>query len=189
MTPHRVFAAIRELLARGTIDRDRFELRIVGHVDLPRGGLDSLPVTFVDYVNHERAIAEMTGASALLFYQPPQLPGVVGKIYEYLGAGRPVLCVADPQNLAYRLVDELGAGVCADAGDLPAISRAIERLVGDWADGRETIDPGARRRGPTALLTPDADRRARRSPARGDLGALAARPNRRAAAREARTLV
>ena len=55
-----------------------------------------------------------------------------------------MLCVADPQNLAYRLVDELGAGVCADAGDLPAISRAIERLVGDWADGRETIDPGAR---------------------------------------------
>ena len=139
-----VFAAIRALMARGKIDRDHFELRIVGHADLPRADLDSLPVTFVDYVDHQRAIAEMTGASALLFYQPPASRGSSGKIYEYLGSGRPVLCVADPQNLAYRLVDELGAGVCADAGDPQAISCAIERLFANWAHGRETIAPGAR---------------------------------------------
>ena len=101
-------------------------------------------MTFVDYVDHRRAIAEMAQASALLFYQPPPSRGSSGKIYEYLGSGRPVLCVADPDNLAYRLVDELGGGVCADARDVPAISRAIERLVGDWERGTQTVAPGAR---------------------------------------------
>ena len=139
-----VFAAIRDLVARGKLDRDRFEVRIVGHADVEHAKLDSLPVTFIDYVDHQRAISEMAQASALLFYQPPPSRGSSGKIYEYLGAGRPVLCVADPDNLAYRLVEELGAGICADAGDIPAVSRAIERLVGDWDQGIQTVAPGAR---------------------------------------------
>jgi glycosyltransferase involved in cell wall biosynthesis len=139
-----VFAAIRDLIGRGRLDRDRFELRIVGHASLRDADLDSLPVTFVDYVDHHAAIAEMTSASALLFYQPPQSRGSSGKIYEYLGSGRPVLCVAHPDNLAYRLVDELGGGVCADARDVPTIVRAIERLVGDWHRGTPTVAPGAR---------------------------------------------
>ena len=74
-----VFAAIRELLARGTIDRDRFELRIVGHVDLPRGGLDSLPVTFVDYVNHERAKCRDDRGVGPALLPAAALPGVVGQ--------------------------------------------------------------------------------------------------------------
>ena len=139
-----VFAAIRDLVARGKVDRDRLEVRIVGHSDVRNADLDSVPVTFVNYVDHRSALAEMAGASALLFYQPPPSRGSSGKIYEYLSSGRPVLCVADPDNLAYRLVNELGGGVCADARDVPAITRAIERLVGDWERGQQTVAPGAR---------------------------------------------
>ena len=139
-----VFAAIRDLMAQGKLDRDRFEVRIVGHSDLRNVDLDSIPVTFIDYVDHRRALVEMTDASALLFYQPPASRGSSGKIYEYLVSGRPVLCVADPSNIAYRLVDNVGGGVCADAQDVPAISRAIERLVRDWNNGGQTVAPGAR---------------------------------------------
>ncbi len=139
-----VFAAIRDLIAQGRLDRGRFEVRIVGHSDLRDADLDSIPITFIDYVDHQRALAEMTEASALLFYQPPASRGSSGKIYEYLVSGRPVLCVADPSNIAYRLVDDVAGGVCADAQDVPAISRAIEHLVRVWHDGGHAVAPGAR---------------------------------------------
>jgi glycosyltransferase involved in cell wall biosynthesis len=139
-----VFAAIRELVRRGKLDRERFELRLVGHASLRDSNLDSLPVSVLDYVDHQRAMAEMADASALLFYQPPNSRGSSGKIYEYLASGRPVLCVADPSNLAYRLVEELGAGVCADAGDVPAIAGAIEQLVSGWNRREHTVAPHVR---------------------------------------------
>lgn len=139
-----VFAALRDLATQGKLDRERFEVRIVGHTNLKDQDLDTLPVTVADYVDHLTALAEMSGASALLFYQPAESRGSSGKIYEYLASGRPVLCVADPTNIAYRLVDEIGGGVCADASDVRAISRAIERLVTGWQQHEQIVAPSVR---------------------------------------------
>jgi len=130
-----VFAAVRELISAGKLDPHRFELRIVGHASLNGTSVDSLPVTFIDYVDHPEALAEMARASALLFYQPAQTRGSSGKIYEYLVSGRNVLCVAHPDNLAYRLVAEMGAGECADARDTLAVATALERLLDRWKRG------------------------------------------------------
>jgi glycosyltransferase involved in cell wall biosynthesis len=139
-----VLAAVRDLIDRGRLDSDRFEFRQVGHASLNGTRLESLPVTFTGYVNHEQAMAEMAMASALLFYQPPEEAGSSGKIYEYLASGRPVLCVAAPDNIAYRLVDELRAGECADARDAATVARALERLVAEWRRGTLAVDPRVR---------------------------------------------
>lgn len=139
-----VFGALRELIAQGELDRDCFELRIVGHTNLRDLNLDSLPVTLIDYVDHSEALAEMMAASALLFYQPPTSRGSSGKIYEYLASGRPVLCVADPGNLACRLVEEVSGGICADADDVLAIARAIKHLNHDWINGHLGVAHSAR---------------------------------------------
>ena len=107
-----VFAALRALLDRGVIDETLLELRIVGPAALAGdANLDRLPVTRKGYVDHAAAIAEMAAADVLLFYAPTVNRGPSGKIYEYLVSGRPVLCVAGSDNFAFRLVQELGAGV------------------------------------------------------------------------------
>lgn len=139
-----VFAAIRDLIGRGVLDATRFELRIVGHASIDRAKLDGLPINFIGYVDHRRAVAEMASASALLFSLPPGHPGSSGKIYEYLTAGRPVLCVANPDNLAYRLVEDLGAGECVDARDPSEVALALEGLIADWKHGTLTVDRGVR---------------------------------------------
>jgi glycosyltransferase involved in cell wall biosynthesis len=139
-----VFAALRDLLERDRIDRDRFEVRIVGHINLPNADLHAVPITFLDYVDHETAVAEMAEASALLLYQAPPSRASSGKIYEYLATGRPVLCVADPANLAYRLVQDVGGGIAADASDVASIAAAIEHLVEDWSLGKRTVAPAVR---------------------------------------------
>ncbi len=115
----------------------RFEIRVVGkshhgHDDVP------VPVTFTGFVDHQRALAEMHNATALIFHAPAHIPGASGKIYEYLTSGRPVLCVANPNNAAYRLVDELGAGECADVRDPASVEAALERLVTRWKQGALT---------------------------------------------------
>jgi glycosyltransferase involved in cell wall biosynthesis len=130
-----VFDAVRALVSRGVIDPARFEIRVVGNAvsastdDLP------VPLTFTGFVDHHTAVAEMLGSTALFFHAPPHVPGVSGKIYEYLTSGRPVLCVANPNNAAYGLVQELGAGECADVRDPASVEAALTRLVTQWQDG------------------------------------------------------
>ena len=141
-----VFAALRALVDRGVIDEELLELRIVGSAALDADpNLDRLPVSRMGYVDHTTAISEMAAADVLLFYAPTVNRGPSGKIYEYLVSGRPVLCVAGSDNFAFRLVQELGAGYCAQPEDAAAIEDALERLYLRWQDGKLNISPEVRR--------------------------------------------
>jgi hypothetical protein len=124
--------ALDRLAATGTIDQDNFELRIVGHASVARDDSDSAPpvsVTYTGHVEHTRAVEEMANATALLFYQMARNRSPSGKIYEYLTLGRPILCIAGRDNLAWRLVEELGAGECAEPEDTDGVSQALSRLA------------------------------------------------------------
>ncbi len=140
-----VFVALHQLLELGKLDPGDFEVRIVGHAQLDGPELDSLPVTFTGYVDHRRAVEEMGRASALLLYQPPEYQNAASaKIFEYLVSERPVLCVTGRDNLGYRLVEELGAGECAEPQDQAAIASAIERLLVKWRSGKTTLNGSVR---------------------------------------------
>jgi glycosyltransferase involved in cell wall biosynthesis len=139
-----IFDAIRHLMERGELDPQRFELRIVGHAEVERDKLDSLPVSFTGYVNHDQALAEMAGASALLYSRPPEDRVLSGKIFEYLTSGRPVLSVAHPESLASRLVRELSAGWCADVRDAHSVAGALRDALADWRRGAIEVDPSVR---------------------------------------------
>jgi Glycosyltransferase Family 4 len=131
-----VIAALRRLLERGELDPHRVELRVIGKVFLPDGGLDvGARVSQVGYVGHRDALVEMRRASALLLYVAPSSLAPSGKLYEYLTSGRPILCVARPDGLAHRLVSEWGAGAAADPRDDAAIERAIMELYRRWEAG------------------------------------------------------
>jgi glycosyltransferase involved in cell wall biosynthesis len=140
-----VFKALRALVARGVVDEAKLEVRLVGHL-APETDLnfERLPVCQVGYVDHGTAISEMAAADVLLFYAPAINRGSSGKIYEYLVSGRPILCVAGRDNFASRLVEELGAGRCAEPDNQSAIEDAIERLYRRWNEGELTISPAVR---------------------------------------------
>ena len=57
-----------------------------------------------------------------------------GKLFEYLGAERPILVLGDRSEAA-RIVSEAGAGVTAPADDPEAIAAALERLPDEIAGG------------------------------------------------------
>jgi glycosyltransferase involved in cell wall biosynthesis len=131
-----VLAALRRLAMRGAIDPAVCEVRVVGNVGVPELHAGPVPVVRTGYVEHAAALEEMAGAGALICYVPPQGNPTPGKVFEYLASGRPVLCVTTKQNFAWRLVEELGAGVCADPRDDAGIEAAIAALYDDWRAGR-----------------------------------------------------
>jgi glycosyltransferase involved in cell wall biosynthesis len=140
-----VFAALRALVERGVIDPRDLDVRIVGHASLEDdANLARLPVTLTGYVDHATAISEMRSADVLLFYAPALNRGPSGKIYEYLAAGRPILCVAGSDNFAFALVQELDAGLCAEPDDVSSIEAAIETLYRTWTQGTLAVAPQVR---------------------------------------------
>jgi glycosyltransferase involved in cell wall biosynthesis len=143
-----VFAAIARLVTVGRLKRSDIEVRLVGNVwleDKPRAPRP-YAVTTVGYVPHHESIREMRSAGALLFFQPDGYPTSSGKIFEYLVAGRPILCVANRSNLASRLVVELEAGVVVEPGDASAIEDGICSLHARWVEGSLGISPTVRER-------------------------------------------
>jgi glycosyltransferase involved in cell wall biosynthesis len=130
-----VFDAVRTLVQRGVIDPKRFEIRVVGNAVSASAGEMPVPVTFTGFVDHHAAVAEMLGSTALILHSPAHVPTAPGKLYEYLTSGRPVLCVANPNNAAYRIVEELGAGECADVRDPGSVEAALTRMVTQWKAG------------------------------------------------------
>jgi glycosyltransferase involved in cell wall biosynthesis len=139
-----VLAAVRRLAARGAIDPGACEVRVVGNVGVR--DLDAGPVSLVrtGYVDHAGALEEMASAGLLICYVPPQGSPTPGKIFEYLASGRPVLCVTRQDNFAWRLVEDLGAGICADPRDDAGIEAAIATLHAEWRAGRLGNPPTVR---------------------------------------------
>jgi glycosyltransferase involved in cell wall biosynthesis len=134
--PSPVLRALAALASRGAIDGDRVEVRLVGSVWLPGFAPPAgIRVIRTGYVEHARALAEMGMATALLFYVPSSSLAPSGKLFEYLASGRPLLCLAHPDNLGSRLVREWDAGVVADPHDEAAIAEAILVLWRRWEQG------------------------------------------------------
>jgi glycosyltransferase involved in cell wall biosynthesis len=142
-----VTSALKALAARGEIDQSLCELRLVGNVwlaDRPDAG--AIPVVHTGYVEHAEAIAEMKGATLLVLYVPATSPAPSGKLFEYLASGRPILCVTRRDSLAFRLVEEWGAGRSAEPGDQGAIESAIAELYRRWESGNLRAPEGVRSR-------------------------------------------
>jgi hypothetical protein len=116
-----VFAAAKQLIAREVLDPEILDIRVVGTASAIADG-EALPLSFSGFVEHTDAVREMRSASALVFHQPPEQLGASGKIFEYLVSSRPILCVAHPDNVAYRLVQEL-APASAPTSVIPRASK------------------------------------------------------------------
>lgn len=97
--------------------RDEFKAILAGYPQFRELGL----------LSHEDAVAAMKGADLLLYLSKPgQAAGI--KLYEYLGAGRPILSVCEECTEAARLVEQHHAGLAigADADEIrDAVAQAM----------------------------------------------------------------
>jgi glycosyltransferase involved in cell wall biosynthesis len=135
--------AVRLVLERRPEWRGRLELELVGAREsrndtaVRAHGLED-SVVLRGYVPHRAAIAAMRAADVLVLIKhvEPRYRGLVpGKLYEYMGAGRPLLALVPPSEAA-DLVRELDWGEVAPPDDPEAIAAALLRLVQHHEAGR-----------------------------------------------------
>lgn len=115
--PRPVAAALGRLRMAGLL-RDGFRLELIGdvasalgestHAVFAREGVDDL-IELGGRLPHAEAIERTQRAGLLILLaqgQPDQIPN---KLYEYLGARRPILAVVDHQGESRRLLERTGA--------------------------------------------------------------------------------
>jgi hypothetical protein len=87
-------------------------------------------VSFTPPVSYREAIAEMTGSDGLLVLQADncndQIPA---KLYEYLYAARPILCLTDPAGDTGQLLKKLGSPHIAPLNDAGRIREALVGFI------------------------------------------------------------
>jgi len=134
--------AVYELQQEGRISPDNFEVRffggnVAGFVSensllpaIKRLGIDQL-VTVHDIVPYKECIKRQKESTTLLLLVRTDFAGkgvCTGKVFEYLGAGRPVLAVAPKDGVVDQLLKTSGAGmVCSE-------KREIKLILAKWLD-------------------------------------------------------
>lgn len=98
----------------------------------------SATVSFTGYLPHADSTRMLQRASALWLVMGPEETANVtpGKLFEYLGAGRPILASVPLGGEAARIVRETGAGEALPAGDAGALAGAIAGMVRRWRSGK-----------------------------------------------------
>lgn len=127
------FAALRRVLDRGEVAPADVQLKIVGEPDayaqeiVNRLGLARI-TSFTGFIAHRESLAQQVDSSMLLLilHGDRSNPGhVPGKLYEYLGARRPIMAIMPADFEAARLIRETRAGVTVDAADATGIDRCL----------------------------------------------------------------
>jgi glycosyltransferase involved in cell wall biosynthesis len=91
----------------------------------------------VGYVRHADALRACLGADLLaLVMSGEEGPALVpGKLYEYLGAGRPILAAVPPGEAREILASATRGAVVVGPGDAEAIADGLMRTFGAWRSG------------------------------------------------------
>ena len=147
--PETFLEAVGRLLARGDIDPERVRLRFIGRCGeevramFRRENVASV-VEETGYLSHAESVRELLGAHALLLVVD-DTPGsehiVPGKVYEYLGARRPILAVG-PEGDVSRLIRSIGAGPVLARADVDGIAEAVLELYREWQGSGTTTFRG-----------------------------------------------
>lgn len=132
VTPVPLFKAIESAIIKGRIPEDRIHVRLLGPTpksvaDFSLGQFKRVSYSLEQRIAHKEALLQQMQSSALLLLTYPDEPGILtGKLFDYLGAGRPILAIPDDRVSISRLLSETGAGASVTT------TTEIEDLLVEW---------------------------------------------------------
>jgi glycosyltransferase involved in cell wall biosynthesis len=146
--PHSLWKALailsKELVA---FDAD-LEIKFIGQVaavaikDLGNSGL-AKNLNLIANLPHEEVVVELMKSQLLLLplNDTPNIDGVVpGKLYEYMGAKRPIICIGKPTGDAAKIIIETNAGCISDFNDEETLVNQIKTYYQAYKTGRLKVD-------------------------------------------------
>jgi glycosyltransferase involved in cell wall biosynthesis len=147
--PGALFDAMRRLREEDPQAGARVRLVLAGRLDederqlIDEARLDGM-VRHVGVLTRAQAMALQRRADVLLLITSPTLVWELpGKVFEYFGAGRPILALAH-ENEAAQVVQETGTGWTVPPRDVDAIVAVLRRLAlegAKWPIDRGRLEP------------------------------------------------
>ena len=131
-SPRTIFSALEHLLQTDPAWADRLQLDLYGPLNEPEKRMakplcESGIVRLRGPCQRDRALRAQQEADLLLLVDHPRsgpASNVPTKLYEYLGAGSPILAICDT-GMVTRLIEETGAGLQVAHGDIPGVVAAV----------------------------------------------------------------
>jgi hypothetical protein len=131
--PQTFLRAVEAAVAAGEVDASKILLKFIGRFggdvkEMFRTSSLAAQIAQVEYVPHEESVRQLLMADQLLLVVDESKDSraiVPGKVFEYLGAHRPILALADPEGAAAAIVRETNAGVVVANHDVDGIRRAF----------------------------------------------------------------
>ena len=125
--------ALKIIAAKGIDYRLRFTGSVPAEIkDRIIKGSGSPDISFTPFSSHQTALLNMLNASTLLLIIPEHESSrsiITGKMFEYLAAGKPVICLAPTDGDAAVILQETGHGRTFDYNDAAGIAGYIEELA------------------------------------------------------------
>ena len=122
----------------------KLKIRLIGPVDhqifdsIEEIGLTQY-LEHIPYKGHKEVIEDLIDSAIQLLpiNNTANLMGVVpGKLYEYIGSRRPILCVGTKEGDAAKIIMETNSGVVIDYDESELLSKTID----DWFDQFKSKD-------------------------------------------------
>jgi glycosyltransferase involved in cell wall biosynthesis len=137
-TPKTFFMALAKIFAQHPETRDEIEVYVVGnfHESFRKMAVGlgvSTALVTPGNVEHQQKIRHLLASDVLwlITHDPVITPG---KVYEYIGARKPILALA-PEGVLRHVLAGYGAATCVDPDDVNAIAETIYALYLQWRDG------------------------------------------------------
>lgn len=93
----------------------------------------------IEYLNHNEVINETCKSQILLLLinNTANVSGIIpGKIYEYLAAQRPILCIGNPKADAAQIIDSTQSGVVINFNDKILLRESILKYYQEFKSGK-----------------------------------------------------
>ncbi len=146
--PHSLWKALAELNKEIEGFVNDLEIKFIGQVapvaidELTQNGL-AKNLNLIDNLPHKKVVSEIMKSQLLLLplNDTPNIDGVVpGKLYEYIGANRPIVCIGKPAGDAAKIIRETNAGSISDFHDIETLTETIKTYYQDYKNGKLTVE-------------------------------------------------
>ncbi|HAL55711.1 MAG TPA: hypothetical protein DCP63_04350 [Bacteroidetes bacterium] len=146
--PRTFLRAVEELVREKRVERENIRLKFIGRFgaevnEMLRSSSLGDRIEIISYLPHSRSVEELLLADALLLIVDEANGSeeiVPGKVFEYLGAGRPIIALA-PEGAIADLMRETKAGIVAPNRDIAAIQSAFVECYENFVYHSTKIQP------------------------------------------------
>lgn len=138
--PESLFKALEYLVDKGNITTNQFKIKLIGRFGAEIYQMIEQTkikerIEIIPYLPHQQSLEQLMKSDALLLIVDESKESkeiVPGKVFEYLGTGRPILTIAPTDGAVAELIYRTKAGLVAHQSQVELIAKNILELLKMW---------------------------------------------------------